>query len=146
MSPTPPSSSSSNAAAAAMGAKKTTPPSVISSATAAGRKSSPQTTMLSNAISSGTPTGRPPPFKRSSSSPLSSGIQINEALPPVAHVARQTLVARSVENVTVEEQEEEDQVDHGEKTLAQQIRRASDSASAVASVDSENAESSCILS
>ena len=146
MSPTPPSSSSSNAAA--MGAKKTTPPSVISSAaaTASGRKSSPQTTMLSNAISSGTPTGRPPPFKRSSSSPLSSGIQINEALPPVAHVARQTLVARSVENVTVEEQEEEDQVDHGEKTLAQQIRRASDSASAVASVDSENAESSCILS
>ena len=94
--------------------------------------------MLSNAISSGTPTGRPPPFKRSSSSPLSS-IPVNEALPPAAQAARQTLVARSVENVTVEEQEEEDQVDQGEKT--EMRRRASDSGMAA-----EDAESSCILS
>ena len=115
----------------AMGAKKTTPPKVIS------RKSSPQSTMLSNAISSGTPTGRQAPLpKRSSPS------NINEALPPAAHVARQTSAARSVENVTVEEQKEEDVVD--EKKLAP--RRASDSATVTDSQFDANAESSCILS
>ena len=75
--------------------------------------------------------------KRSSTSPSN----INEALPPAAHVARQTSAARSVENVTVEEQEEEDVVD--EKKLA---RRASDSATVTDSHNDANAESSCILS
>ena len=118
----------------AMGAKKTTPPSMVIS-----RKSSPQSTMLSNAISSGTPTGRQAPLpKRSSTSPSN----INEALPPAAHVARQTSAARSVENVTVEEQKEEDVVD--EKKLAP--RRASDSATVTDSQFDANAESSCILS
>ena len=70
----------------------------------------------------------------------SSPSNINEALPPAAHVARQTSAARSVENVTVEEQKEED-ID--EKKLA---RRASDSATVTDSHNDANAESSCILS
>ena len=117
-----------------MGAKKTTPPSIMSGS---GRKSSPS--VAPNAISSGTPTGRPPPYKRSSTSP-----QINEA-PPVAHVARQTLVARSVENVTVEEQEEvEDAHDYVENSA--KPRRASDSVAIEAAMAANEADSSCILS
>ena len=139
MSPTPP-----------MGAKKTTPPSMVT-AIGSGRKSSPSSAgmMQANAISSGTPTGRPPPYKRSSTSP-----QINE-VPPAALGARQNLVARSVENVTVEEQLEEevdnDTHDNVESKVAsasaaskQSLRRSTSDSAALAA--SEEAESSCILS
>lgn len=61
-------------------------------------------------------------------------------------MARQTLVARSVENVTVEEQEEvetaADQHDNVEK--AKPLRRTTSESAALEA--SNEAESSCILS
>ena len=100
--------------------------------------------MQANAISSGTPTGRPPPYKRSSTSP-----QINE-VPPAVLSARQNLVARSVENVTVEEQLEEevdtnDNVDTTTVDAKPTLRRSTSDSAALAASD-ESAESSCILS